>query len=57
MPQVPCPYCDETVRYISRDTLPDIFRKHLVEGEAHDPREDFDDLDSAVRSALGDLDV
>lgn len=57
MPQLACPYCDETVRYISRDTLPDILRKHLVEAEAHDPREDFDDLDEAVRQAVRDLDL
>jgi hypothetical protein len=57
MPRVACPYCDEAVRFISRDTLPDIFRKHLVDGEAHDPHEDFEDLDRAVRSALSDLEI
>lgn len=57
MPQLACPYCDETVRYISRDTLPDILRKHLTESPSHDPREDFDDLDEAVKQAVRDLDV
>lgn len=57
MPQLACPYCDEAVRYISRDTLPDILRKHLVESPAHAPREDFENLDEAVAQTIRDLDL
>lgn len=57
MPQVPCPSCDETVRYISRDTLPEIFRKHLKESGEHTPRQEHGDLDTAVRETLKDIDL
>lgn len=57
MPQLACPYCDEVVRYISRDTLPSILGKHLRESPDHQAGEEFEDVESAVQEALQSLDA